>query len=126
MAVLLYQAWVADLLPNSLRRAAAMSSLPGLHLAVRLPQSRATQGRLPARQTPLPPMPPREPVSSSTISAIDYDDECLILEVEFAPGILYRYHGVPAEVYYALCAARSKGKFFNEHIKDCYPSEQME
>ena len=71
-------------------------------------------------------MPPREPVSSCTISAIGYDDECLILEVGFVPGILYRYHGVPTEVYDALCAARSKGKFFNEHIKDCYPWEPAE
>ena len=68
----------------------------------------------------------REPIFSSTIAALGYNEECEILEVEFVSGALYRYHGVPVDVHDALCAARSKGKFFNEHIKDCYPWEQVE
>jgi KTSC domain-containing protein len=68
----------------------------------------------------------REPVSSSLIAAIGYDEDCEMLEVEFASGALYRYHGIPAEVFDALYAARSKGKFFNEHIRDAYPWEQVE
>jgi KTSC domain len=68
----------------------------------------------------------REPVSSSLIAALGYDEEHEILEVEFTSGDLYRYHGIPADVFDALCAARSKGKFFNEHIRDAYPWEQVE
>ena len=68
----------------------------------------------------------REPVSSSTIAAIGYDEEREILEVEFVSGALYRYLGVPDEVFDALWAAPSKGKFFNEHIRDAYPWEQVE
>jgi hypothetical protein len=68
----------------------------------------------------------REPVASSTIAAIGYDESWEVLEVEFVSGRIYRYLGVPAEVFDALSAARSKGKFFNDHIKDCYPWEQVE
>ena len=62
----------------------------------------------------------REPVFSSMIVAIGYDDATEMLEVEFLSGAVYRYRGVHEDVFEAVRAAPSKGRFFNEQIKDAY------
>ncbi len=60
----------------------------------------------------------RQPVSSSSLRAVGYDLAAGILEVEFRSGGVYRYYGVPPEVYRELLNAPSKGKYFQEHIRD--------
>jgi hypothetical protein len=71
-------------------------------------------------------MPFREPVSSRMIAAIGYDEASETLEVEFRSGAVYRYLGVAPDVYEDFRAAASSGAFFNAHIKDAYPFEQIE
>jgi hypothetical protein len=68
----------------------------------------------------------REPVASESIASIGYDDDAEVLEVEFVTGTVYRYRGVPEDVYDDLRQAPSKGAYFNRHIKDAYPFEQVE
>jgi hypothetical protein len=68
----------------------------------------------------------REPVSSSSIAEIGFDDDAEMLEVKFVSGSLYRYLGVSQDVYEDFRRAPSKGAFFNAHIKDAYPWEQVE
>jgi lysyl-tRNA synthetase class 2 len=68
----------------------------------------------------------REPVSSSMIAAVGYDEDREVLEVEFSSGTVYRYLRVSLAVFEAFLAARSKGRFFNERIKDAYPWEQVD
>ena len=68
----------------------------------------------------------RELVSSSVIAAFGYDEEREVLEVEFASGAVYRYLNVSLDVFEDFRAARSKGRFFNEQIKDAFPWEQVE
>jgi len=68
----------------------------------------------------------REPVSSSVIAAIGYDEDSETLEVEFASGAVCSYRGVEQDVYEAFRLAPSKGKFFNRHIRDAYPWENVE
>jgi KTSC domain-containing protein len=68
----------------------------------------------------------REPVSSSVIAAIGYDEEAETLEVEFVSGAVCRYLGVEPDVYEDFRSASSKGKFFNRHIRDAYPWESVE
>jgi KTSC domain-containing protein len=68
----------------------------------------------------------REPVSSSVIVAIGYDEEAETLEVELVSGTIYRYYGVDPDVYEDFRAASSKGRFFNRYIKDAYPWENVE
>lgn len=68
----------------------------------------------------------REPVSSSLVAAIGYDEESETLEVEFVSGAVYRYRGIEPDVNEAFRAAASKGAFFNRHIKGAYPWEQVE
>jgi hypothetical protein len=67
----------------------------------------------------------REPVSSGMIAAIGYDEGSETLEVEFHSGAVYRYLGVEPDVHEDFRAAPSKGAFFNAHIKDAYPFEQL-
>lgn len=68
----------------------------------------------------------REPVVSESIAAIGYDDDAEALEIEFVSGAVYRYSGVPQDVFEDLREAPSKGAFFNRLIKDAYPWEQVE
>jgi hypothetical protein len=67
----------------------------------------------------------REPVSSSVIAAIGYDEETETLEVELATGALYRYHSVDQDAFEDFRAAPSKGRFFNERIRGAYPWEEL-
>lgn len=54
-------------------------------------------------------------VESSNITAIGWEDE--VLEISFNKGGLYRYVGVPEEIFKAFMSAPSKGKFFHGRIR---------
>ena len=60
----------------------------------------------------------REPVESSALARVGYDRD--VLEVEFVNGSVYQYVGVPVWFYEALMTAQSRGRFFNEHIRNRY------
>ena len=66
----------------------------------------------------------RRPVSSSAISSVGYDPKEEVLELEFSSGGVYAYYEVPPEVYAALMAAESKGRFISEEIRGRYESEK--
>jgi len=68
----------------------------------------------------------RQPVKSSQIRSVGYDPAEHVLEIEFHSGGIYRYFGVPAEVHAALLRARSRGKYFEAHIKGAYLCEMQE
>ncbi|MGO9258090.1 MAG: KTSC domain-containing protein [Bryobacteraceae bacterium] len=40
------------------------------------------------------------------------------MDLEFRTGAIYRYLGVPAQVYKELLRAESKGRYFNQHIRN--------
>jgi len=61
------------------------------------------------------------PVSSSNIASIGYDDDQMILEVEFLSGSLYRYECVSENIFNEFLASNSKGSFFHNYIRDQYP-----
>ncbi|MFH1659720.1 MAG: hypothetical protein FD131_329 [Rhodocyclaceae bacterium] len=63
----------------------------------------------------------RTPVSSSNISAIGYDSDSEMLEVEFTNGAVYSYSGVPLGEYDGFMNADSKGKYLHANIKGRYP-----
>jgi hypothetical protein len=64
----------------------------------------------------------RDRVSSAIIASIGYDRERNLLEVEFNNGWIYEYRLVPPEVYHALMAAPSKGRYLHQSIVDRYPT----
>lgn len=62
----------------------------------------------------------REPVSSSNLRSVGYDDSTSVLEVEFNSGGVYQYYNVPTAVYQGLMNAPSHGRYFHTQIKNAY------
>ncbi|MDP2716734.1 KTSC domain-containing protein [Rheinheimera sp.] len=62
----------------------------------------------------------REPVTSTNISSIGYDQDANILEVEFNSGAVYQYFDVPEYVWRELMDATSHGSFLAQNIKGVY------
>ena len=60
--------------------------------------------------------------AKSMLSSVTYDADRQILDIEFANGRRYRYFEVPEIVVAGLIRADSKGQFFNERIRDSFPS----
>jgi len=67
----------------------------------------------------------RRPVVSSVVRSIGYDDGHALLEVEFVSGRVYRYHLVPRRTWSGLLGAASKGRYFDAHIREKFPTTRM-
>ena len=67
----------------------------------------------------------REVVSSSSLRSIGYDARTRTLEVEFSGGRIYRYAPVPTHVWVELRRAESKGKYFQDHVRDDFEAERV-
>ena len=67
----------------------------------------------------------RDPVDSSVIRSIGYDEGRRVLEVEFRTGRLYQYLGVPPAVYRDLLRAESIGEFFNHQVRREYRAVEI-
>jgi hypothetical protein len=61
---------------------------------------------------------PRRPVKSSNLKQVGYDPLTQDLVIEFHSGTMYLYKAIPTVVHTDLMAAKSKGKFFNEVIRN--------
>ena len=62
----------------------------------------------------------RTPVASSLVASVGYVPEYKVLEIEFQDGRSYQYFGVHERIYKGLMAAESRGRYFNERIRDAY------
>ncbi|MBS1984510.1 MAG: KTSC domain-containing protein [Bdellovibrionales bacterium] len=62
----------------------------------------------------------RVPVTSSDLAEVGYDPSSMTLEVLFTKGGLYQYFDVPEVVFQELLQAGSKGRYFNQNIKNNY------
>ena len=62
----------------------------------------------------------RTPVASSLVASVGYVPEYKVLEIEFQDGRSYQYFGVPERIYKGVMAAESRGRYFNERIRDAY------
>jgi hypothetical protein len=60
-------------------------------------------------------------VDSSTLATVAYDEAQELLQLGFCTGAVYQYFGVPAAVHQALLDAPSKGRYFNQAIRDRFP-----
>jgi hypothetical protein len=68
----------------------------------------------------------RQPVTSSNVDEVGYDEKTQTLEVCFNSGAVYRYKKVPAAVIQELMAAPSVGRFMTQRIKGVYECEKVE
>jgi hypothetical protein len=62
---------------------------------------------------------------STVILNFLYDADNCILKIVFVSGIIYAYKDVPENIYLAMKASRSKGIYFNQHIKGKYEFERV-
>jgi KTSC domain len=64
--------------------------------------------------------PVRLYVVSTVLRWIEFDAKSSVLRIELVTGEIYSYPHVPPAIFNALLAAKSKGQFFNAHIRDHY------
>ena len=65
------------------------------------------------------------PVNSTLLLWVAYSPEEQILRLKFCSGEIYDYFTVPALIYRDLLTADSKGRYFNHHIRDAYPTQRI-
>jgi len=65
------------------------------------------------------------PVDSTLLLCVAYFPEEHRLRLKFRSGEVYDYSDVPAQIYSGLLAAESKGRYFNQHIREVYPSHRL-
>lgn len=63
-------------------------------------------------------------VESSNLAKVGWQDETLV--VQFKRGHMYRYSGVPLQVYNDLVDAESVGGYFSKNIAREYPYATLE
>lgn len=63
---------------------------------------------------------------SSLFTGIGYDPQRACLRVEMCSGTTYLYMGVPDTVFCALVGARSRGSFYNKHIRSHFRCIKLE
>jgi len=67
----------------------------------------------------------REPVESSALRSVGYDEENEILEVEILDtGHIYQYKNIAVQEYLNLIQAPSIGWYYNKVIKERYEYEE--
>ncbi len=69
------------------------------------------------------PLPAMTPVASSSLAEVGHDNDTLY--VVFVSGLVYRYFMVPHRIYAELLVAPSHGQYFNEVVRDHFPSERL-
>ncbi len=67
----------------------------------------------------------RLPVASSSIAALGYHPERMLLEIEFFSGQIYQYLDVPPDHYTALLNSASKGRYFNSFIRSAHAHRRI-
>jgi len=60
-------------------------------------------------------------VNSSAIRRVGYDPSTRRMKIVFAQGHDYDFCNVPPGIYRELLEAASKGRYYNDNIKDRYP-----
>ena len=67
----------------------------------------------------------RRPVASSVIGSVGYDADHAVLEIEFVSGTVYHYYAVPRRIWRGLLTAHSKGRYFDAHIRERFPTARI-
>ena len=62
---------------------------------------------------------------STVVQSMHYDHDTHTLRIRYVSGMVYDYRDVPEEVFEAMKASGSKGRFLNQHIKGNYAFERV-
>jgi hypothetical protein len=64
-------------------------------------------------------------IDSTSVEALQYDNESKKLTVEFKGGAIYDYYDVPEDVFEGFHEADSIGKYLNSQVKGSYNFEKI-
>jgi KTSC domain len=67
----------------------------------------------------------REPVSSSNVVSVGYDEATQTLEIEFKGGSVYQYYNVSSSVFEQFMQAPSKGQYVNAYLRNAFPYSRV-
>ena len=67
-----------------------------------------------------------EPVTSSYIDAIAYNEDTQELRVQFKSGVTWRYMDVPPAVHVSLLISESTGKYFAKEVRGVFSGRKIE
>ena len=67
-----------------------------------------------------------QPVTSSNLQAIGYDESYGVLAIEFRAGTIYLFGAVPRRIFEELRIAPSLGRFFVRNIRGRYVSRRIQ
>ena len=68
----------------------------------------------------------REPVESTAIKSVGYNEDKHLLEVEILEtGRIYQYKGVSVDEYLDFMDAKSLGEYYNRVIKENYEYREL-
>jgi hypothetical protein len=65
------------------------------------------------------------PIESSVLTSARYSYTHHLLHLKFRTGRLYEYTDIPAETFNELLRAESSGTYFNRHVRNCFPSNEI-
>ena len=68
----------------------------------------------------------RADLQSHTLKTAIYQDRSASLELAFRSGAIYRYRDVPEPVFQELLRAESKGRYFNQRIRNRFPHAKID
>ncbi|MBV6622936.1 MAG: KTSC domain-containing protein [Rivularia sp. (in: Bacteria)] len=66
------------------------------------------------------------PVASTMASAIGYDSENEVLQIEFNSGAVYQYSDIDEDTWEDLYSSDAVGKYYNQYIKGKYQSQRID
>lgn len=66
-----------------------------------------------------------EPVKSSYIKEVGYDEDKQELRVKFKNGVTWKYFDVPTSAHVSLLMAESTGRFFAREIKGVFTGRKV-
>ncbi|AFY58358.1 hypothetical protein Riv7116_5997 [Rivularia sp. PCC 7116] len=66
------------------------------------------------------------PVASAMASAIGYDSENEVLQIEFNSGAVYQYSDIDEDTWEDLYSSDAVGKYYNQYIKGKYQSQRID
>jgi hypothetical protein len=61
-------------------------------------------------------------VNSGSIVYVEHDAKRSTMDITFRDVGTFSFHGVSEDVYHAFLEADSQGRFYNDHIRQNYPS----
>jgi hypothetical protein len=64
-------------------------------------------------------------LKSTVLRAVRYSQDQQLLDLEFRSGAIYRYFHFPPNLCGDFLAADSHGEYFNQHILNRFPVEQL-